>query len=170
MRNLTRLNRLAVLGAMCLGSLLAMAGCGGEEVTAESIGKAKRLWEQAKIRDYDLEWMSSGLSQARYRVTVRDGSVRSIEAVLPDGRTYPVHPAEPKFYGVEGLFMIMSDELAQRKSNAPFGQPKGTKSVLRFTPDPKLGYPRSYRRDVLGAPMSLAIDVVRLVPEPPTRR
>ena len=66
--------------------------------------------------------------------------------------------------------MIMSDELAQRKSNAPFGQPKGTKSVLRFTPDPKLGYPRSYRRDVLGAPMSLAIDVVRLVPEPPTRR
>jgi hypothetical protein len=36
--------------------------------------------------------------------------------------------------------------------------------VLRFEPDPKLGYPRSYRRDVLGTPQALAIDVVRFEP------
>jgi hypothetical protein len=36
---------------------------------------------------------------------------------------------------------------------------------MRFTPDPKLGYPRSYRRNVLGTSLELAIDVIRLIPE-----
>ena len=38
--------------------------------------------------------------------------------------------------------------------------------MLRFTPDPELGYPRRYRRDVLGTPLALAIDVIRFRPEP----
>ena len=38
--------------------------------------------------------------------------------------------------------------------------------MLRFTPDPQLGYPRSYRRDVLGTPQVLAIDVTRFTPRP----
>lgn len=148
--------------------LLAAAGCGGgEEVTADSLGKARRLWERAGIRDYDLEWASSGIGNAHYHVAVRGGRVRSIQSVQPDGRLHDAHPAEPKFYGVEGLFTTMADELAQLRTAAPFGQPKGTKAILRFTPDPKLGYPRSYRRDVMGARMGLAIDVIRLVPDPP---
>jgi hypothetical protein len=61
--------------------------------------------------------------------------------------------------------MIIDEELAQLDTRAPFGQPKGTKAVLRFAPDPELGYPRSYRRDVLGTPLALAIDVIRLEPQ-----
>jgi hypothetical protein len=76
-----------------------------------------------------------------------------------------VHPAEPRFYGVEGLYMIIGDELAQLETSTPFGQPKGTKAVLRFVPDPQLGYPRRYRRDVVGSPLALAIDVIRFEPE-----
>lgn len=151
-----------------IGSLLAAVGCaGGEPVTNESLATARRLWTQAGVRDYDLEWTSRGLSNAHYRVQVRSGQVRTIEMLQPDGQVTAAHPAEPRFYGVEGLFLIIGDELEQLKQPAPFGQPKGTKVVLRFTPDPKFGYPRRYRRDVLGTPLAVAIDVIRFVPDPP---
>jgi Family of unknown function (DUF6174) len=151
-----------------LGAISTLAGCGGgEDVTKGSIAEARRRWEHASIRDYDLEWTSTGLSRAHYVVEVRGGKVRSIESILPDGKSMEVHPAEPRFYGVEGLFMVIADELAQLRTETPFGQPKGTKVVLRFTPDPKLGYPLRYRRDVLGTPLALAIDVIRMRPAPP---
>ena len=36
---------------------LAGAGCGaGEDVTTRSLANARRTWEAAKIRDYNLEW------------------------------------------------------------------------------------------------------------------
>jgi hypothetical protein len=143
-------------------------GCGRDEtVTAESLAKARGVWEKAAIRDYDLEWTSTGTGLSRYRVTVRGGKVRTIEMVQPDGRITPAHPAEPRFYGVDGLFLTIADELAQLDTATPFGQPKGTKAILRFTPDPKLGYPRNYRRDVIGSRMAQAIDVIRFVPDPP---
>jgi hypothetical protein len=146
-------------------TLPAVAGCGaGENVTAESLARARRLWEKAAVRDYTLEWTTSGRQNAHYRVTVRGGEVRTVEQVLPDGRIITLHPGAPRYYGVDGLFLTIADEYAQLRTAAPFGQPKGTKAVLRFDPDPKFGYPRSYRRDVLGAPMSVAIDVIRFEP------
>jgi hypothetical protein len=139
-------------------------------VTPRSLAEARRRWEQAGIRDYDLEWMSSGSGHGHYVVTVRGGEVVSIESVLPGGKKVVANSNEPRFFGVEGLFMVIADELLiQLESSAPFGQPKGTKSVLRFTPDPKLGYPRRYRRDVLGTPQSLAIDVIRFEPKTKTK-
>jgi hypothetical protein len=148
--------------------MLALFGCARrEDVTARSLAEARRLWERAGIRDYDLEWSSSGLGHGHYVVTVRGGQVTAIESILSGGKRMTVHPAEPRFYGVEGLFMIIDEELAQLETSSPFGQPKGTKAVLRFEPDPKLGYPRSYRRDVLGTPQGLAIDVVRFEPTTP---
>jgi hypothetical protein len=162
---MAQIHRLAVLSLLPI-----LAGCaGGEEVTVQSIGKAHRLWEQAQIRDYDLEWTSSGLNNGHYRVAVRGGQVRSIESVQPNGQSVTVDPAEPRYYGVEGLFTILKDELAQLQMPEPFGQAKGNKVVMRFTPDPKLGFPRRYRRDVLGTPQALAIDVIRFVPDPPAR-
>jgi hypothetical protein len=147
--------------------MLALAGCaGGEAVTARSLAEARRRWDRAGIRDYELEWTSSGLGHGHYVVTVRGGQVTAIESILAGGKRMAVHPAEPRFYGVEGLFMIIGDELAQLETSTPFGQPKGTKAVLRFEPDSKLGYPRSYRRDVLGTPLALAIDVIRFAPAP----
>ena len=148
--------------------LLAAVGCaGGEEVTPQAIAAARRAWERAKIRNYNLEWTSTGANNAHYRVFVRDGQVRAIHSILPDGRQAEVRPAKPDFYGVDGLFLTIEDELAQLRTATPFGQPKGTKAVLRFTPDPELGYPRSYRRDVLGSRQGLSIDVIRLDRNPP---
>jgi hypothetical protein len=146
--------------------MLTLPGCaGGEDVTTRSLATARRRWEGAGIQDYHLEWSSSGLGHGHYDVTVRGGEVVAIESILSGGKRMAVRPAEPKFYGVEGLFMILGDELAQLDTSAPFGQPRGTKTVLRFAPDPELGYPRRYRRDVVGSPLALAIDVIRFEPE-----
>ena len=160
------------LAAVCI-----FARCsGGQSVTPEALAAARKVWAEAGIRDYDLEWSASGITSAHYYVTVRQREVRKVESIASDGRRIAVPTHEPRYFGVDGLFTTIADELAQLKLDQPFGQPKGTKVVMRFTPDPRLGYPRSYRRDVLGTSQGLAIDVIRLIPKgsssgsPPTPR
>ncbi len=148
------------LAAVCIFARFS----GGQSVTPEALAAARQVWASAGIRDYDLEWTASGRMGAHYYVTVRDRDVRAVEAIASDGQRSELHPAAPRFYGVDGLFTTIADELAQLTLDRPFDQPKGTKVVMRFTPDQKLGYPRSYRRDVLGTSQGLAIDVIRLIP------
>ena len=90
--------------------------------------------------------------------------MRKVESVQTDGRRFELHPPETRFYSVDGLFLTIADELAQLKTEHPFGQPQGTRVVMRFKPDAKLGYPLWYRRDVMGTTLAIAIDVVKLVP------
>jgi hypothetical protein len=148
-----------------LAWLGTMAGCdAGQVVTPEAIDQAKRLWSLGGIRDYELDWSTTGPNNAHYVVTVQAGEVRKVDAVQPDGRRIELHPGSPRFFGVDGLFLTISDELAQLKTERPFGQPMGTKVVMRFSPDAKLGYPHWYRRDVLGTSQAVTIDVNKLVP------
>ncbi len=149
------------LAAVCLFARWS----GGQSVTPEALAAARQVWADAGVRDYDLEWTASGSMSAHYYVTVREREVREVESIASDGRRFEVRPPDPRFYGVDGLFTTIADELAQLKMDRPFGQPKGTKVVMRFTPDPRLGYPRFYRRDVLGTSQGLAIDVIRLIPK-----
>ncbi len=152
--------------------LITAAGCGGgREVTPESVQAARQLWNRAGIRDYDLDWSVSGRNSAHYLVTVRDGEVRKIELIQPDGRKVAARSGEAEMFGVEGLFKTMDRELAVcSKAERPFDQPKGTKVVMRFKPDDKLGYPHWYHRDVLGTPASTAIEVNALTPVPAAAR
>ena len=152
-----------------MGMALAQAGCGGAEATPQAVERARGLWDAAGVRDYDLEWMSTGPGRPHYQVTVRAGQVRAIGMIQPNGQVVPAKPAETRYYGMEGLFLIIRDDLEQLKKATPFGQPKGTRVVLRFTSDPKYGYPRSYRRDVLGSPLALGFDVIRFLPDPPRK-
>jgi hypothetical protein len=150
------------------GLLLAVSGCGGgREVTPESVQAARQLWNRAGIKDYDLDWSVSGRNNAHYLVTVRGGEVRKVEMIQPDGRRVAARSGEPEKFNVDGLFRTIDDELAIcSKAERPFDQPKGTKVVMRFKPDDRLGYPRWYHRDVLGTPASIAIDVNALTPVP----
>ena len=161
-------------------ALLVFSGCsGGEDVNTRTLSKAQALWDGAGIRDYDLEWTTSGDREGHYLVFVRGGVVRRIHAFVEDRRARVVReivvkPGDPSYYGVEGLFRIIREEQAQMEVDpAPFGQPKGTRVLLRFAPDTKLGYPKRYRRDVVGRPKGLALDVIRLerstapIPLPP---
>jgi hypothetical protein len=148
---------------ICCGTI----GCaGGADVTPSLLDTAKARWRDAGIPDYDLEWVSSGLNSAHYRVNVRENTVRRIDSIQGDGHAVELHPGEPRFYGVDGLFLTIADELAQKKTQRPFGQPPGTKVVMRFQFDPKLGYPLWYRRDVMGTMLSARIDVMKLTPLP----
>jgi Family of unknown function (DUF6174) len=145
--------------------VVALSGCGGgQEVTPQAIRAARQAWERADLRDYDLEWTTAGAQTGHYRVSVRGGRVRSVRTVLPDGREIETRTAEPESYGVDGLFQVLEEELAQLQADQPFGRPPGTTAALWFDPDPRLGYPRRYRRDVVGAPQGVAFDVIRLVP------
>jgi hypothetical protein len=147
--------------------LIFAIGCvGGQAVTPEAVENARRLWTQANIRDYDLDWSVRGKNNAHYFVTVRGGEVRRVESVQRDGGKSQLNPPEPRFYGVDGLLRTIADELALLESDRPFGEPKGTKVIMRFQPDPRLGYPHWYRRDVLGTPQSIAIEVNALTPAP----
>jgi Family of unknown function (DUF6174) len=151
--------------AVSVLSAVAAAGCSqGEAVTADSLATARAAWTRAGIRDYQLEWQASGTNSAHYIVTVRNGVVTNIESKTSQGDWITAHPAEPRFYSVDGLFTTIADELAQLKTDRPFGQPRESKIVMRARFDPKLGYPLSYHRDVMGTTQSLAIDVLRLTP------
>ncbi len=146
---------------------LVLSGCaGGEDVTPRSLERARQTWKRSRIEDYDLEWTSTGARSGHYLVTVRDGRVREVRLVRPDGEQVVAHPGDPSYYGVEGLFRILREEADQLLEERPFNMPKESKVLLKFTPDPKLGYPRSYRRDVVGSREGLAIDVLRLEPVP----
>ena len=142
--------------------VVAIAGCGGRQATPESVGAAQARWKALGVRDYDLEWTNSGQGAGHYRVFVRDGEVKAIYSILPNGREIVAKPGRPEFYSVDGLFATIKDELAQVTTAAPFGRPKGTSAILRFTPDADLGYPKRYTRDVLGTPKGVVIDVLRL--------
>ncbi len=156
------------LRLLIVSLLLAIPGCGrGVDATTEAVGVAEARWKAANIKDYDLEWANAGLGTGHYRVFVRGGEVKAIYSVIPGGREVVARPGAPRLYSVDGLFTVIKDEIAQRDQPEPFGQPKGTSAVLKFTPDPELGYPRSYRRDVMGTPKGVSIDVLRLDRNPP---
>ena len=146
--------------------LTLSGGCaGGENVTAPALKVAKAKWQAAKVTDYNLEWSSSGAREGRYRVFVRGGEVKTIYSVYK-GKEIVAKPGQPRFYGVDGLFLVIEDDLAQMDTASPFGRPKGTSAVMRFEPDPTYGYPKRYVRDVVGTPQGISIDVLKFDPQP----
>ena len=164
-----RLRRFAMSGILTIVG--AVSGCaGGQQATPEALEQAKQLWAKAGIRDYELEWTVAGGQTNHYVVLVRNGEVRQIEAILPDGTRTSRKIPDNRYYSVDGLFRTIADELAQLKTDHPFDRPAGTQVVMRFKPDPKLGYPHWYHRDVMGTSLSIAIDVVKLVPEKSTTK
>lgn len=147
--------------------LICVSGCGGgETVTPQSLQAARQRWDRAGVRDYNLEWTNSGPGNPRYRVEVRDAEVKKLRAILPDGTTRETTTHNPEYFSVVGLFRTIAEELDQLRSQEPFGKPKGSSIVMRFTPDPQYGYPRSYRRDVAGSARAVWFDVLRFEPVP----
>jgi hypothetical protein len=146
-------------------------GCtGGQEVNPAAIAAARRLWTQAGIRDYHLDWTVTGPRNNHYFVSVRDGEVRKVESIQADGHRVELHPGAPRYFGVDGLFLTIADELALCETDRPFGQPAGSKVVMRFEPDPKRGFPHWYRRDVMGTSQGMRIDVIGMFPTSPTAK
>jgi Family of unknown function (DUF6174) len=157
--HLRRLSRLGILSAC-----LAVGGCsGGQDVTAPGIKAARELWSKAGIRDYDLEYTTAP-ANGHFLVTVHDGEVKKVEALQPGGARVELHPGEPRYYSVDGLFLTIADELAQLDKPEPFQQPKDTRILMKFKTNPEFGYPEWYHRDIVGVSSSARIDVIKLTP------
>lgn len=147
--------------------ILPFAGCGesGDPVRPERVEADAARWAAAGIRDYDLVWQSvSTRNRSTYKVYVRDGDVRAVRLVRPDGKAVALKPADMNFYSVDGLFRTIREELAQSQEPRPFGQPPGTTVVLTMRSEDKLGYPTLYRRDIFGVEDRMGIDVIELTP------
>lgn len=147
--------------------IIPFAGCGetGDPVRPERLDADAARWAAAGIRDYDLVWQSvSTRNRSSYKVYVRDGEVRAVRLVRPDGKAVALKPADVHFYSVDGLFRTIREELAQSREPRPFGQPPGTTVVLTMRSDDKLGYPTLYRRDIFGVEDRMGIDVIELTP------
>ena len=163
-----RIKARAAAIVLVLAALLPVACASSTQpLTADALAKLRRTWRAAGLRDYDLFWSTSGVRSARYRVFVRDGAVQRIDSIQTDGTVIEAKPAEPSMYSVDGLFRTLREELDQLAGDTPFGKPKGTRCVLAFEPDPKLGYPRVFDRDVMGASKGVEIRVEKLVPREP---
>lgn len=144
-------------------TLLPLAGCArGEDVNPRTLARARRAWDQARPANYNLEWTTSGARDGHYLVRVRNGAVQTVESVGPDGKKTVVHPLDPSYYSVDGLFCALENESEQALKRRPFGLPEGTVARLEFETDPSLGYPLRYRRHVSRAGGRLAVDVLRL--------
>lgn len=156
--------------AVCSFAMLCLSGftgCGegGEPLDAARLDAAESLWNKSGPADYNLQWQSiSARNQAVYQVYVRQGEVRSVRLVRPDGKAIALKPAEPGFYSVPGLFRTIREELAQSRQPKPFDQPDGTTVLLSIKTDPTLGYPTFYRRDILGVDQRMGMDVTRFEP------
>jgi hypothetical protein len=131
-------------------------------VTPETLEAAKTLWKQAGITDYELEWTVTGPNNAHYLVKVQGGDVRRLEMIQPNGDRTERRSFEPRFFGIDGLFLTMADDLARCGVDKASSRPRDPKVVMRFSPDAKLGYPHWYRRDMMGTTQGMQIDVLRL--------
>src|SRR5262245_53194989 len=100
---------------------LSLAGCSaGEAVTTRSLRASRQIWNKANIQDYNLEWTATGAQQAHYLVSVRSGRVASIRSLIRDregrARELDVHPADPSYYSVDGLFKTIEREMDEAAS------------------------------------------------------
>ena len=79
-------------------ALLLLAGCSGaeEDVNTRTVAAARRTWKAANLKDYDLEWASTGAIEGHYLVFVRDGQVKAVREVLPNGKTVEAKPAKSR--------------------------------------------------------------------------
>ncbi len=122
-----------------------------QQLTAEKLAAARRLWDERGPKDYDLEYVEQGNISATYTVRVRGGKVIYAE---PDERPLSVKQA---YYGMNALFDFLEDFL--RRDSQP-GRPRPF-AVASF--DQRDGHLLHYVRAVQGTRERLEINV-RLTP------
>lgn len=139
--------------------LVAMRGESLPTLTAETLNEASQRWERDGPRDYDLEVEIRGRQPGHVKIEVRDREVTHMErdGVVPDQRrTW-------QYWSVPSQFDTIEQDMSLAQPSG-FAGVAGLRSRLQARFDPQFGYPRHYRRIVLGSDLSLEWEVVRFVP------
>jgi hypothetical protein len=115
-------------------------------LSAELLESARRLWQQNRVADYDLNVEVTGERQESIQVKVRGGEV---VAYTNNGHTPKPHTWA--WWSVDGMFEQLDRELELSAGDAT-AEPRGASPmVLRAEFDPHYGYPRIFRHLALGA-------------------
>lgn len=152
---------LAIAGAVVL--LLARFRDPLPPLELADLEAAEARWRAEGPADYDLDLKLGGARPGSVHVEVRGGRVT---AMTRDGRT-PSQRRTWDVWSVEGQFDTLYREL--ELADAPAREMQvdaATRLVLRAQFDPRLGYPRRYRRIVLGEGPEVYWEVTRFRPLP----
>lgn len=121
-------------------------------LTADTLRTARRLWNRAALRDYDLTFV---MHASRYDVQVRGGIVRDLRV---NGQM--TTSGDWGLFSMDGLFDTLAMELENRQSDeGPFAA--GREVSLRARFHPVMGYIERYLR---GGKRGTSIEQVSLAP------
>ncbi|MGD9647330.1 MAG: DUF6174 domain-containing protein [Pirellulales bacterium] len=142
---------LAGLGAALVLLVLAIAWSARDplpRLTDETLAAAMSRWDEFGPRNYDLDLVLSGAQTGNIHIEVRDGEVTNMTR---DGHT-PVQRRTWDFWSVPNQMAMIAEDLSSAEGDPQraFGVSDRGQVVLQAEFDPQLGYPRRYRRQVLG--------------------
>ena len=148
-----------------LGLLVVIAVVGRDplpRLTPDALKAAVARWKAGGPANYDLDLLLSGAQTGNLHIEVREGEVA---AMTRDGRA-PVQRRTWDFWSVPNQMAMMDEDLAAAESDPQraFGVADRGQVVLQAEFDPQLGYPRRYRRQVLGTSNMIEWRVTRFVP------
>ena len=130
-------------------------------LTAADLEAAEARWEANKPASYDLDLQIGGLRAGAIHVEVRNGQVT---AMTRDGQT-PKQRRTWDVWSVEGQFATIYRELEM--ADDPQGEMQAGRDarlILRGEFDARLGYPRRFRRMMLGDGPEMSWEVTQFVP------
>lgn len=130
-------------------------------LTAESLAAAESRWREAGPKSYQLSVEIRGRQPGVVEMTVRDGEVTEMTR---DGRA-PEQRRTWSAWTVPSQFDMLHLELVhEQNSEQGFGAPPGSQAIVKAEFDPRFGYPRRVRRQVLGANLDMEWRVTRFAP------
>ncbi|MGE0609789.1 MAG: DUF6174 domain-containing protein [Pirellulales bacterium] len=133
-------------------------------LTRQDFDAAFQRWSEHGPDSYQLDVTVQGNQPGQIHVEVRDGAVT---AMTRDGIT-PSQRRTWDYWSVPGQFdMILLELDSQTDPHGEFGGVDGSNLVLWAEFDPHWGYPRRYRRVLLGARQEMEWEVTRFEPLEP---
>lgn len=126
-------------------------------LTRTDFDAAEQRWKAKGPHNYDLDVVIAGRQPGRVHVEVRDGE---ITRMTRDG----VEPRQQRtwyYWSVPGQLETIGWELEKAADPvAGFQAPAGSRVVQRAVFDAQYGYPKIYRRAVLGTDMEVGWETV----------
>jgi hypothetical protein len=133
-------------------------------LSPQRLEQAEQRWRDHGPKSYRMDIRTGGRAPSQLHVEVRGGEVAS---VLQNGHPLD-QPRTMDPWSVDALLEFMSDELAAAadpvKTAQKFGSPAGATVLQAAAFDEKYGYPRRYRRSVLGTPMDIDWEITKFEP------
>jgi hypothetical protein len=135
--------------------VLVMARESMPPLTSESLEAAMARWEAEGPENYDLEMMLRGREHGTIQLEVRGGEPTAMRrnGVVPQRRTW-------EYWTIPEQFAMIERELTGDPRQL-FGVANRSQVILHAEFDPQLGYPRRYRRQVLGADQEIHWEIVK---------